>query len=744
MKKIFFILLSAFITYGSALSQIIVTPTDISNFQNGVTQAVETDVYLDNVNNLYYLGLSDGKVKLLQDSIKTNSTLTGNGFNGSLLGLAQQSAASGQILSWNGSAWIPANAAPATTTVSNTVTAPNSLTTTVNSVTGTSVNMVTGVSNTSSANLLSTTVNGITGSTAPIINSISNSIATGQLTTTVNGIASTAVTLPVPDGSETKINNGTNTTVSGSGTTGSPYTINVSDATSGTKGVVQLTGDLAGTATSPAIAANAVNSSKILDGTVANADMENMVALSVKGNATNASAPPTDITAGTDGHVLRRSGTTLGFGQLTSAGIVDNTITYAKMQNTSGLRLLGNPTGSSAVPSEISLGTGLSFSGSVLNATTLGTVTNVSGTSPISVTNGTTTPVIAITRNNILAGTSSNVAINPLVLDAGATNAVVGGANATLTVNNTAPLWNANQLQGRNLSNTVPTDGQSLIWSGINSNWAPGNLSLWQLTGNSNVTYNTHFLGTTNDVPLTLRSNNTAMLELGRRQTLGLYDSTNTGIFPYNQQNASVSYVRGTGGNSALQFEASGASFYKPIFFTDSDGNFMMRGSSATTDFFELGSAGASNNGSLLFTIGDDGEEPMIFRKYNYSPVAYVEMMRMQGTGLNNTVRVGVNTSGATANSTFQVVGSVSKSISSTASALTLDESHHTVIVTANVNINLPTASTCEGRYYIIKKTHNSTSTITSYITATGGSSTNLSRGIYHLQSDGTNWQLLN
>jgi len=39
----------------------------------------------------------------------TNATITGNGTVGSPLGVAQQGASSGQVLKWNGSAWLPAN-----------------------------------------------------------------------------------------------------------------------------------------------------------------------------------------------------------------------------------------------------------------------------------------------------------------------------------------------------------------------------------------------------------------------------------------------------------------------------------------------------------------------------------------------------------------------------------------------------------------------------------------------------------
>jgi hypothetical protein len=293
------------------------------------------------------------------------------------------------------------------------------------------------------------------------------------------------------------------------------------------------------------------------------------------------------------------------------------------------------------------------------------------------------------------------------------------------------------------------TLNQVLKWNG--TTWLPATetavtpINSWLFTGNNTgVTYPANFLGTTTDVPMSIRSNNTAMLEVGRRQSLGLYDATSTGLFPYNQPNASVMYVRGTGGNSALEFEASGAAFYKPSFFTDADGNFKMRGSSAGTDFFELGSAGTGNNGRLDFTIGDDGDEPIVFNKFNYTPVATVEMMRMQGTGLNNTVRVGVNMAGTVANSTFQVKGSVAANILTTAAALTLDETNYTVILTANVNITLPAANTCIGRIYIIKKTANGNSTISNFISNTATATTTIARGVVQLQSDGTSWQQIN
>lgn len=60
-------------------------------------------------------------------------------------------------------------------------------------------------------------------------------------------------------------------------------------------------------------------------------------------------------------------------GPITSVGnattVTNNAITYAKVQQVTASKLIGNPTGSTANISEITVGTGLSFSGSALNAT---------------------------------------------------------------------------------------------------------------------------------------------------------------------------------------------------------------------------------------------------------------------------------------------------------------------------------------------------------------------------------------
>ncbi|MBL0738723.1 hypothetical protein JI750_17640 [Flavobacterium sp. GN10] len=94
----------------------------------------------------------------------------------------------------------PAIAAATTNTLSL---AGNTLTSTVNGVASTS-DAVSGVSNASAVNTSTVTVNGITSTGAPIINSNATSLTGASLTTTVNGVASTALDLsPAIKASET-------------------------------------------------------------------------------------------------------------------------------------------------------------------------------------------------------------------------------------------------------------------------------------------------------------------------------------------------------------------------------------------------------------------------------------------------------------------------------------------------------------------------------------------------------------
>jgi hypothetical protein len=223
-------------------------------------------------------------------------------------------------------------------------------------------------------------------------------------------------------------------------------------------------------------------------------------------------------------------------------------------------------------------------------------------------------------------------------LEVGGTTAATGISGLRLKDLNTATVqpYNSKVLSVDNSGNVIVT-----------ANMAGNN---WLITGNTNVAAGS-FLGTTDDKVMSIRSNNLPFLEFGRRQTLGLVQS-----YPeYTDNDEKVTYLR-----SALQFEVPATvSFYKPKMWTTADGNFRMKGPSAGTDFFEFGATGTNNNGGFEFIIGDDGNEPILFKSYNYNGPTFTEMLRLQSGN------VGVNMNGAgparnlTVNGTFRFTGSV-------------------------------------------------------------------------------------
>jgi hypothetical protein len=141
---------------------------------------------------------------------------------------------------------------------------------------------------------------------------------------------------------------------------------------------------------------------------ISNALFRQSGALTVVGNGTNATADVSDITAGTDDFVLRRSGTSLAFGQVATGGITNAAVTYAKIQNVAATSLVGNSAGSPAAAENISIGTGLSLASSTLSATGVMSYVTVAAAAAITIPNSTT--VVTITDNSAL---SANVVTMP-------------------------------------------------------------------------------------------------------------------------------------------------------------------------------------------------------------------------------------------------------------------------------------------------------------------------------------------
>jgi len=93
----------------------------------------------------------------------------------------------------------------------------------------------------------------------------------------------------------------------------------------------------------------------IADNAITNPKLRDSGALSVIGRSVNSSGDPADIAAvAASGAVLRESGSALGFGTVATAGIADDAVTYAKIQNVSASpRFLGRITGGAGDTEEL-------------------------------------------------------------------------------------------------------------------------------------------------------------------------------------------------------------------------------------------------------------------------------------------------------------------------------------------------------------------------------------------------------
>ena len=111
---------------------------------------------------------------------------------------------------------------------------------------------------------------------------------------------------------------------------------------------------------------------------VSDADLRDSAALSVIGRSANSTGDPADIAAANDGEVLRRSGTTLGFGTVATAGIANDAVTDTKLRNSAALSVIGRSANSSGDPADIA---GSASSDAVLriSGTTLGFGTVATG-----------------------------------------------------------------------------------------------------------------------------------------------------------------------------------------------------------------------------------------------------------------------------------------------------------------------------------------------------------------------------
>ena len=201
---------------------------------------------------------------------------------------------------------------------------------------------------------------------------------------------------------------------------------------------------------------------------------------------------------------------------------------YALNFTGTGVTTIATPT---TISGNLQISSGSPGAGKVLTSDASGNATwstsyvsNVTSTAPVTVTTSGTTRTVAVTTGNLTANAASSsvrTATNPLTIDNGTARLVTG--NTVLTVNNTAPIWDANEIMGRGIAITVPTAGQVLTWD-ANGFWEPkppvAAAAGWLLGGNSLSSIQN--LGTTSAHDLPFITSNSEKMRLTTSGFLGI------------------------------------------------------------------------------------------------------------------------------------------------------------------------------------------------------------------------------
>lgn len=233
-----------------------------------------------------------------------------------------------------------------------------------------------------------------------------------------------------------------------------------------------------------------ITSTYLATGAVDDTILRDSVGLSVIGRSVNSTGDPGDIAAANDGEVLRRSGTTLGFGTVATAGIANNAIDNTKIRQGVARSVIGVTGNATANVADIqgtadqvlrvnTAGTALAFgtveTGGITNsAVTYAKIQNVSATSRV------------LGRITAGAGVVEELTVANLYtllgLSAAAGRIMIATGTNTIT---TSPqfLWdNTNNRQ--TITGTVAATGANNAFLNLNSGALAADTDFLRMSGN--------------------------------------------------------------------------------------------------------------------------------------------------------------------------------------------------------------------------------------------------------------------
>lgn len=414
-------------------------------------------------------------------------------------------------------------------------------------------------------------------------------------------------------------------------------------------------------------AANLLTSEIVTNG-VGNTHIRQSAGLSVIGRTANTTGNVADITASSDGQVLRRSGTNLAFGQVGTLGIADDAVTYAKIQNVTSSRILGRSTAGSGDVEEISIGSGLSLSGGVLSATGGGS--------------GFTTA-----ENGLTAFSSTVIRWGGTLLTA----TTIDQDSFLVTMKDGNKIFGKYNNVGANHSGTVSVEGTA---------------------GNPGTS------GTGEDAVFVVNAYNVgASTQYVNELAFGTYITATTGSWIQARSRADRStdypiHVNPVGGKIIFGTNTV------PSAYCNVYGNGLGTGNTQSSVTLHVATTGESSTFPKISLGTNDTRQMQLY--YNGTDVASRINSLISGSTIrfsvgtnenddkviimgNSSGRMGVGFSSTTGlHSTLQSSGSFAGAMLETSGAPTFDETKYCVVYTASTNITwtLPTASSCTGRVY--------------------------------------------